>query len=288
MLPLKSQLPKSTHRSVEALERSKSTSPCKMPQFLTVPLEIRNAVYELCLVRGKVFPYTVTEENEERQFVKGEKDPMMKFHGYTAPDVNILSVCKATYHEAAPILYGKNTFVLPTCGLTTRFFETALKTPIQQSWISSVEIRFQHEDMTIKEENLAHLLAKNEFSFMQAGNGPWMPPGNNLSVSILYLINVVWKEKLDPILDLLYLDNLVIDLGGSLWRNRGMRDLNRYVLDLFKKGFARGVPKSFTIKHKMTMALVKDSDEDRRFFEYWSRERQMKEARDQQMAVQQT
>ena len=254
-----------------------------MPQFLTVPLEIRNAVYELCLVRGKVFPYTVTEEFEERQFGRGEKDTMMECSGYTKPDVDVLLVCKATYNEATPILYGKNTFVLPTCGLTTRFFENALSTNVQRSRILSVEIAFQHEDMTVQDEKLAYLLAQNEFSFMQAGNGPWLHPGDAVNIPIHYLINVVWKEKLEPILDHLCLENLIIDLGGCVWRRSGRRDLNGNVLELFKKGFAYGVPKSFTIKHKSVFCTVTNSDQDRKFFEYWSRERQMKEAQNQQI-----
>lgn len=71
--------------------------------------------------------------------------------GYDAPEVSILRACKSTYQEAEPILYQKNTFVLPIGRLTAQYFEVSLNTNARRAWVTSVEIGLDSPDMTFKE-----------------------------------------------------------------------------------------------------------------------------------------
>lgn len=107
-----------------------------MPHFLLLPLEVRTLIYEHCLSVGKVFPYSITEIFDKEYYGYNANETEEKRYGYEVPDLSILRVCKATQKEAEPILYRKNTIILPICGLSYLFFETFLKTPTRHSWVS--------------------------------------------------------------------------------------------------------------------------------------------------------
>ncbi|KAK7973428.1 hypothetical protein PG988_007562 [Apiospora saccharicola] len=68
-----------------------------MPSFSDLPPELRQQVYELCLVRKEPV-------NPWRSILK--RGPS---YGLV---VNMLRVSKAVYHEAAPVLYSRNIFDL--------------------------------------------------------------------------------------------------------------------------------------------------------------------------------
>ena len=197
-----------------------------MHHFLTIPLEVRTLIYQLCLVQGRVFPYAVNEAYELAIRWHGEVKTTMELAGYALPYVNILLVCKATYAEAVRILYHENTFVLPTCGFTTLFFRTTLRIPLQRSWITSIEVSFWATDTTKRQTVLS-------MSHERRTN---------------HLINVVWKQRVDLIRNLPTLKKLIINPAGAKCGD-WCCDLKMQAMDLFRKGFRHGAPQSVALKH---------------------------------------
>lgn len=59
-----------------------------MALFLMLPLEIWIMIYKYCLVVGKVFPYTLSEPNDEPDYTF--KDTKRVSLGYEVPEVQNL------------------------------------------------------------------------------------------------------------------------------------------------------------------------------------------------------
>ena len=97
-----------------------------MTTFLDLPLEIRRMVFGYCLAVGKVFPYTVSEIYEEYGNDFGDEPTNQELSDCEHPCVALLSVCRRVRLEAEPILYQRNTIVLPASDLTARFFKRCL------------------------------------------------------------------------------------------------------------------------------------------------------------------
>lgn len=74
-----------------------------MSHFLALPRELRDIIYEYCLVVGKVFPY-----------YEGVKDPRhLKALQFQRPQTGLLKVSKQLHQETEQMLYAKNMFVIP-------------------------------------------------------------------------------------------------------------------------------------------------------------------------------
>ena len=84
------------------------TKPDPCPLFGKWPLEIREMVYSLLLVAGRIdYPGKLIEKRFTRLIYKEGRRPC----GALGIDWTILQTCRRIYNEALPILYGRNNFV---------------------------------------------------------------------------------------------------------------------------------------------------------------------------------
>lgn len=218
-----------------------------MPEFLTLPLEIKRMVYRYCLVVGHVFPYAFAERSSDTQH--GHKELVgWRSTSSTKPAVNILAVCQTIRREAEPILYQNNTFNLPTRDLTARFFGSSLNTPERRSWLKRVEVSLEERDMVkadrevVLDEQL--LLAREELLFSRGQDnrlGYLLHDGYSN-----HLVSVIWPRKLAPILNLLRLEKLVVDFSRACCPSMCCK-LHRKAAMAFDGGFAMGMPTTMVI-----------------------------------------
>ncbi|QDS68176.1 hypothetical protein FKW77_010464 [Venturia effusa] len=72
-------------------------------QFLKLPVELRNQIYQLALVSDDPIQLTVTIKHNRRQVAVRSKRSIL----HAQISHNILHTCKQIYYEAAPVLYGQ-------------------------------------------------------------------------------------------------------------------------------------------------------------------------------------
>ena len=102
-----------------------------MSHFLRLPLEIRNIIYEYCLVVDYVIdPYPSTYKlcqlaALDRRIKKGRYELVFKPE---LPTVSILVVSKQFHRETSPILYGHNHWKYPQCWANTEYYESIFDT----------------------------------------------------------------------------------------------------------------------------------------------------------------
>lgn len=72
-----------------------------MPNFLDLPPELRDMIYEYCLVQGEIIPYPMDYEKQELQRPLPRK-----------PDISLLRVNSVIGAEARVVLYEKNVWRL--------------------------------------------------------------------------------------------------------------------------------------------------------------------------------
>lgn len=248
----------------------------RMALFLTIlPLEVRQMVYAECFVVGKVFPYTVSETIIEHDFDDGDSDDedtvdtMLECSGCAAPDLAILFVCKGIHEEAEPMLYQRNTFVLPASDLTARFFRRSLHNGVRRSWIGSVELILDASDMTRRDRELVldqQLELARKSSLYQDEVLEWFREGRLFPEKVnprsdddddmlgedlhdaykTQLAKFVWPRKASYVLDHLTLQTLLIDVRNSkcildycTMRHKAVKALGN--------GFAKKMPESVRV-----------------------------------------
>ena len=77
--------------------------------LLNLPREIRDYIYQYCLVVGKVYPYLETHRSEA-----GTNIIHYEAYNDDAPNIALLLVSRQTHQEAEAFLYTCKTFVMPT------------------------------------------------------------------------------------------------------------------------------------------------------------------------------
>lgn len=99
--------------------------------LLTLPLEIRLRVYDLCLISS-------FDPNQNPPWAVGNAFGIDKRPEYRTVEPAILRACKQIYEEAAPILYSKNVFDI--CEPKTAFDFIAVVSPTKFKLIMTMEL----------------------------------------------------------------------------------------------------------------------------------------------------
>ena len=201
------------------------------PFFTKLPLEIRRSVYVECLFVGEVVLY-----------VKGTTNP-------SRPQVSLLRTCKALKLEAEPELY-KNTIVLRKEKDIQQFFQNTLEKPARKLLPKSVEVSLERRDFTPE----INCMAYNHGMTKASRTLRFSRPTNQYNREVhrfakIKLRDVAWQRQVDPILNNLKLDKLVLDLGDSFCDNDDCNCRMAAMATLcFKKGFALQAPKVVEVK----------------------------------------
>ena len=215
-----------------------------MNSFLLLPLEVRQMIYELALVIRDVYPYYLAEHEE---MCPGTRDCFPR----SKPNLNILATCRLIHIEASPIVYGKNTFMLPVSELTVKFFTTALHTRERQSWVKSVKLSLTAIDLTPQaRKEIADKETEDLDEFLADPNmyDAYFERAMNRHGRLLHqaykrkLLCELWPQKVECILKHLTLDEFWLDIGSS-YCHQYCCDLRIGALAAFTSGFAYGMPK---------------------------------------------
>ena len=129
--------------SSTAVQTDTSPVPKKRPtSFFDLPLELRIMIYEYNVLDDKIRPY---EYANKRMQVPGYKTP--KEPPRSADMVSWSRVCRRTRMESEPILYGKNTILVPGGYLALEFFDKCLHNEVRRSWVKSIELFWSGYDV---------------------------------------------------------------------------------------------------------------------------------------------
>jgi len=207
--------------------------------FLSFPPEIRQMVYDYALIVGNVMPYL---KSYEAAFGDKSLAPLVRFCG--PPNISLLETCRLVYAEASRTLYSKNTFMLPTTWVITRFFARALHTPTRRSWVKSVYLKFEFGDLFRLERNELYL------GFIRDTLGEDQERCQELrdwgfrAFCRVYTGCVCWPRLVNLILENLVLVTLKVDFFDCFPLDLH-RDMEAHALLAFQKGFAHGMPADF-------------------------------------------
>ena len=253
-----------------------------MSSLFRLPLEVRQMIYARCLVVGKVFPYTYAERYDEYEYDYDDEETGLELSGCEEPWVPLLRVSRAVHEEAEPMLYQRNTFVLPACDLTIRFFKRSLHNDLRKAWVKSVVLALDASDMTRYDRGIVldkHLdLIRDEMLFPERAYGDACWPEEESFKENLHLAyndrlgDVVWPRKALYVLKNLSLKNVIFDFRGSTCIE-GCCDMQIKALRSIEKGFATGRPMKVEVlgmepwsqlseKVVATWPAMKKSDED--------------------------
>ncbi|MCJ1471807.1 hypothetical protein MMC13_000448 [Lambiella insularis] len=211
-----------------------------MINFLFFPREVRQMIYDYALIVGKVYPHVLVEA----YLCNGTMDKEPE-----RPTANLLKTCRLINREASPILYSKNTFVLPMSALTQRFFEHALDTSDRRAWVKSVVLRLDPGDL---DESDRREVVRREIEELGDSLAEF---GNNISETLYTcggdlhrafkkrLGDICWPRKVKPVLDYLALDDLTLDFYFSTCPDECC-PMAYTALAAMKPGFAYGMPAS--------------------------------------------
>lgn len=228
---------------------------------MSLPPEVRQLVYAECLVVGKAFPYTVSERYHEYDNDDDDEDTSLELSGCEVPSVALLRVCKTIHAEAEPMLYQRNTFVLPACDLTRLFFTRSLHNDVRKSWVKSVELKFVAADLTKEDREIVLdaqiALARNDLLFPEKCLHDSEAETETETVITLTrdlheayskrLGNVAWPRKASYVLDHLALREIKLRFGLSEC-NEGCCLLQDTAIWAMKRGFAEGMPVDVIIR----------------------------------------
>jgi len=221
-----------------------------MSSLLSLPAELRKMIYSHALIVGNVYPYRKTEL-EEHTMCQHRK--MAPHHQAVAhPCVNILFTCRLIHQEAVSILYSQNIVNLPVSILTERFFKTALHNLERCSWVKSVHIGFLTDDLTEDQrtELLQPIIADTQKDLVRMSNElrvTVMDFGSTVhQVFNEHLRTCAWSRKVNPVLENLKLDMLILDFDDCTCVDRCCQ-MAAYALSSLKPGFAHEMPKEVTV-----------------------------------------
>ena len=198
-------------------------------------------VYEECLVVGQIYPYSLSDVDETAQEVTG----------CDLPTVALLQVSKTIRREAEPLLYQRNHFLLGRAEISRRFFERCLNTPTRKLWFKSVIMWLKFDDHS-RADRKAILdtelgLAREFMLFPERVYSQQVPWEEKLHDAYKkHLGEIVWPQKLLPLLDYCSLSKLVLYISRAVCHTDCCAMSYHAVLS-FRKGFAMGFPTHFVI-----------------------------------------
>ena len=234
-----------------------------MPEFLGLPFEVREMIYNHYFTVGRIYPYLERQLKEE----KAQVDVALLKTTATLPSrpmirekrrdpavyLDLLQVNKSIHKEATHIVYQKNRVVLPHAQLTATFFENCLNTVEKRRWLKRIEVEFCVSDMSLDEKKDWFRSKRLD---LPAGNYlrstmSWIYEGEHLTDAFEkerdndwrhYLGEVIWPRKLAPILEDTKLDSLCVEFTNSRCPT-GCCYLHNKACAAFRKGFAHGMVK---------------------------------------------
>lgn len=116
--------------------------------IVRIAAEVRNIIYEYCLVVESVYPISgVSSLGLQTDVVHQDA------YYYDTPNVSWLETCKQVSWEAEH-MYQQNKFVMPTSSLTARFFANTMNTAVRRSWLKSVEIYLDPSDLDTEDRKV--------------------------------------------------------------------------------------------------------------------------------------
>lgn len=218
--------------------------------FKDLPPEIRNIVYGYCLQVGEVYPYLESQRAIDVGSVYGQAN------SFEVPCTALLAVCKLLHDEAEPLLYKKNTIVLPAAALSAKFFSNSMHSDTRRAWIKSIQLDLSLYDLS-KDEKLGiyneellslqvHLvhtdwtnISLDEEDSVRDATENW---GRNIHQRYKDRLRFVcWPKMMSPILEHLQLDKLVVNFEDSIC-SHNCCSIPRRAGAAFNEGFAKGVP----------------------------------------------
>ena len=249
-----------------------------MSHFLSLPPEVRAIIYEFCLVVEKIRPY----QNAEYEY--GEKYCMVdtdeRIPSSERPTIALVKVCKLFRQEGEPILYARNTFVMPTFGFSNQFFSCCLHTKQRRSWLKSVRVELNQLDMKVEDrkrvfrEHVRELephftdLCEVHWRNAQRDEAVWDFTKELHRGYKKHLIKNIWPAKMAPILDDSQLDELCVDVRGTTCPDTCC-EMGRCALQALREGFANGLPKNLII-----IGRFKDAEKGIPLVTEWTEERE--------------
>ncbi|MCJ1245129.1 hypothetical protein MMC30_002330 [Trapelia coarctata] len=199
-----------------------------MVRLLSFPREIRQIIYRYALSVGFVHPYRLQDSQETGYFTE-------------VPNVNLLATCRQINAEASALLYSENTFFLPDTDLTIKFFTNALHNATRRAWVKSVHLGLGDHEISVSNLRTINSKIVDVLHILPHGT-PWY---QHVACKC-YLRQVSWPRKVQPILDFLRLDSLVINFAGARC-TKGCCFLTASALSAFQAGFAHGMPTNLEI-----------------------------------------
>ncbi|MCJ1460458.1 hypothetical protein MMC28_010840 [Mycoblastus sanguinarius] len=222
--------------------------------FMKMAPEVRTMIYECCLVVGKIFPYNhrakAEDEANKAQVVRGVQrlSAFEEADNYEKPTTALLQVSSSIYNEAAPIMFEKNTVVLPKASLSVGFFSKAFHTPERKLWLKSLELKLSWADMshTEKSEIADRHLSKIRNTLLRP---PYTHDENFLSdeyaaKGLSYHddcrcgISRLWSCKVEEFLEETYLKKLNVNFSDT-YCPLGCCKMDLAALMAFSRGFEK-------------------------------------------------
>ncbi|CAD6582203.1 MAG: hypothetical protein ASARMPRED_000896 [Alectoria sarmentosa] len=254
-----------------------------MSHFMRIPPEVRAFIYEHCLAIGKIYPYREKQSEEVQEYAghlntsatplscaitKGKKSN-------AALCLGIRQVNKTTYEEVTPIMYKRNTVVLPRAPLAAKFFHNCLDSVEKRLWLKDVELELCASDISLQEWNNS-----KQFKGLDLPCG--MVPSSTLeqegklakkwhNIWKQHLADVVWPEKLAPILDDTKLDKLTVKFAKSKCAALCCY-MDKQACAAFQRGFANGMVKHISLHNLALHDLGEWQDPDPESFKRGDRE----------------
>lgn len=190
-------------------------------------------IYDDCLFVGEVAPYSESEI----------KRPL--------PYVTLLRACKKIKLEAEPIVY-KNKFILANEGAVEKLFEQTFPTRERKLLLKSVELSLQSMDFTREDISAACKDGFDRwFTMVNAGRSHLLGTGRAFHHCVTpQQIVIAWQRKVDPILDHLALNQLVLDLSDSFCycHDTHKARMAAMAIRCFEKGFRLRAPNLVKVK----------------------------------------
>ena len=219
---------------------------------MDLPRELRNMVYEYCLVTGNVYPYLEAHRWEVQTDIVHQDS-----YYYDTPNIPLLKTCKSIHWEAERFLYQKNNFVMPTSTLTEKFFTNSINTSLRRSWLKSIELDLDASDLGTEDLKVIHGSRLGWYKqFERALKLDRRAPSPSYFLRTCgrevhrankaYLVDICWPRKLAHILEHLRLEKLVVNIENSRCED-GCCPMYAGAVAALHEGFALAMPKTITI-----------------------------------------
>ena len=209
------------------LTSSRSTSPF----FSKIPLELRCLVYNECLFVGEVAAYKKSTTSNASH-----------------PQLSLLCTCRRLKVEAEPVIY-QNTVILRKEEDIQSFFQKTIPTPARKLLPKSIEVSLGRDDFTTLDSCMVYNHGITKSRGLLASSGSINEYNREIHrFAKLKLRDATWQRKVDPILDHLRLDRLILDLSDSFCPEDCDCRMAAMAVLCFEKGFAVHTPKIVEVK----------------------------------------